>query len=449
MRASQLLFQRKPLKNAININYKTISSNIDEEKEFKPLDLNFKKDYSHNKNTPTKTNKFVKNRSKNMNKYSNHSFYNSSYGNINERKNHKIFLIQNSKKENKLLNLYNNNFTNINNANIKTKTKSFKNTSRKIVIYRSLNKNIKIDKNNINKIARINKDNKLILSAEHKERDNNILKTSYNQIKGNKLFYNNYYNNYETINIPNSNNNINIKNIYYYNYNNINTRNNSEVKNNDFEIKNISFSENNKVKEKEKNKKFSFANGTCFKKIKKDYTDGKYEGFIINNKRELKGVMCYKNGSKYEGQWKNDKRHGKGIFTSQNYNNPNLIGIKYEGEFNNDKIEGYGIGKYTSGDRYEGEWKNNKQYGRGILIYKEGGKYVGEWKNGKLNGNGIYYLKNGERYEGNFVDDKYNGYGEYYYNDGEYLEGIFKNDLPTGTCILHKIDGTKEKRDFD
>ena len=61
-------------------------------------------------------------------------------------------------------------------------------------------------------------------------------------------------------------------------------------------------------------------------------------------------------------QWKNDKRHGKGIFTSQNYNNPHLIGIKYEGEFNNDKIGGYGIGNYSSGDRYEGEWKNNKQY---------------------------------------------------------------------------------------
>ena len=76
-------------------------------------------------------------------------------------------------------------------------------------------------------------------------------------------------------------------------------------------------------------------------------------------------------------------------------------------------------------------------------------KYIGEWKNGKLNGNGIYYLKNGERFEGNFIDDKYNGYGKYYYNDGEFLEGIFKNDLPSGSCILHKIDGTTEEKDFD
>ena len=230
--------------------------------------------------------------------------------------------MQNPKKENKLLNIYNNNLiVNIcDGGSVTTKTKSFKNTCRKVVIYRSLNKNKKIDKNNLNKITRMNKENKLtLMSAEHKERDRNILKSSYNQIKEKKLFYNNNYNNYQTINTPNStpnsNKNIKLTNIYYYNYNNINTRNNSEVKTNDFEIKNISFSENNKMKEKEKIKKSSFANGICYKKIKKDYKDGRYEGIIINNKRELKGTMYYKNGSKYEGQWKNDKRHGKGIYT--------------------------------------------------------------------------------------------------------------------------------------
>ena len=182
---------------------------------------------------------------------------------------------------------------------------------------------------------------------------------------------------------------------------------------------------------------------------RKKYKDGQYEGIIINGKRELRGIMNYKNGGKYEGQWKNDKRHGKGVFISQNYNNPNLMGIKYEGEFNNDKIEGYGIGKYSSGDTYEGEWKNNKQYGRGVLNYVGGGKYVGEWKNGKLNGEGIYYLKNGERFEGKFLDNKYDGYGNYYYNNGEYLEGIFKDDLPSGDCILHKVAGGIEVKHYD
>ena len=182
---------------------------------------------------------------------------------------------------------------------------------------------------------------------------------------------------------------------------------------------------------------------------KKLFEDGQYEGIIINGKREIRGTMKYKNGSIYKGQWKNDKWHGKGIYRTQNYNNPNFIGLLYEGEFNNDKIEGYGTGKYSSGDQYEGEWKNNKQYGRGILYYVGGGKYIGEWKYGKLDGEGIYYLKNGERFEGKFMDNKYNGYGKYYYKNGDYLEGIFKDDLPSGDCILHKIDGITENKHFN
>ena len=181
---------------------------------------------------------------------------------------------------------------------------------------------------------------------------------------------------------------------------------------------------------------------------RKKFKDGQYEGIIINGKKEIRGIMLYKNGGKYKGEWKNDKRNGKGVFTSVNYNNPNLPGIKYEGEFNNDRIEGFGIAKYSSGDKYEGEWKNNKQYGKGTLIYIGGGKYVGEWKYGKLDGEGIYYLKNGERFEGKFIDNKYNGYGKYFYNNGEYLEGIFKDDLPYGHCILHKIDGTTENKHY-
>ena len=233
-----------------------------------------------------------------------------------------------------------------------------------------------------------------------------------------------------------------------YNNNNENIKNIKDKKNYEEDKNNL------KIRNNSENKKLTIFKIENQKEInyigrRKKYKDGQYEGIIINGKRELRGIMNYKNGGKYEGQWKNDKRHGKGVFISQNYNNPNLMGIKYEGEFNNDKIEGYGIGKYSSGDKYEGEWKNNKQYGRGVLNYVGGGKYVGEWKNGKLNGEGIYYLKNGERFEGKFKDNKYDGYGNYYYNNGEYLEGMFKDDLPSGDCILHKVDGTTEVKHYD
>ena len=178
-------------------------------------------------------------------------------------------------------------------------------------------------------------------------------------------------------------------------------------------------------------------------KQKKNYPNGIYEGIMLDDKREIKGIMMYSNGARYEGQWRNDKKNGKGVFTSSHYYNcKKVVGMKYEGEFKDDKFDGYGVTIYTNGDKYEGEWKNSKQYGRGVVSYIDGSKYDGEWVNGKFEGIGIFYLKNGEKYEGRFADNKYNGYGKYYYNNGNYLEGIFKNDHPKGNCILHKSDGT-------
>ena len=40
----------------------------------------------------------------------------------------------------------------------------------------------------------------------------------------------------------------------------------------------------------------------------------KYEGQIINGKKEGKGKFIYKNGCIYEGYFKNDKKEGNGIF---------------------------------------------------------------------------------------------------------------------------------------
>ena len=436
--SSHLIFQRKILKNMnkeSNINYNAINEINNKDSEFKQLHLNIKKTTILN----NKSSKKFHSKKRKNNHFNNHSFYNTSYINIKSKKNYKLY---STKIDAKLLKIYKYHFNNRDkNETSFYKTKSYNNTSERKIIHKVSHKSKKIDKNNIKKITKSNKT--VPIKVEKKLRDRNIFKNSFKE-------KNWKYENIGKINdsiIRNKNNKRNKINIHYCYLKNIKNRNNSEIqKKNKIQheiCKTLEYSIEGK------NNILYYSNGLYQRKIKKEYQEGKYEGFLINNKRELIGVMYYNNGSKYEGQWKNDKKHGKGIFTSQYYNNPNLIGIKYEGEFSNDKIEGYGIGNYTSGDRYEGEWKNNKQYGRGILIYKEGGKYVGEWKNGKLDGNGIYYLKNGERFEGNFIDDKYNGYGKYYYNDGEYLEGIFKNDFPTGICLLHKIDGTSEERDFN
>ena len=429
LRASHLLFHKK-LKNNNTINVIYNSKN----------DLKYNYNISKDKSS-SKLSERNSNLNRNMiNKKSNHSFYNSNYGSINnknknllkgrnlreEKKTNKIYNNSSDKKDN----LYSKNY--LTNLNRNRNDHSLKNSQ----IYPKVEKNIYNRSSNLTKEKTPQIDNRRII------RDNEILSRSCNKIQYQYSFNSNDYKNNFFLNMDN-------KGHYFTNdmnslYNNSLISRNSKL--NQDKRANIKCLNINEVKN---DSNFCFGQNVRYRKSKKEYHDGRYEGIIINNKREIKGIMYYKNGSKYEGQWRNDKKHGRGVFISQNYNNPKLIGIKYEGEFNNDKIEGYGVGKYTSGDRYEGEWKNNKQYGRGVLIYKEGGKYIGEWKNGKLNGNGIYYLKNGERFEGKFIDDKYNGYGKYYYNDGEFLEGIFKNDLPSGSCILHKIDGTTEEKDFD
>jgi len=173
----------------------------------------------------------------------------------------------------------------------------------------------------------------------------------------------------------------------------------------------------------------------------KIFENGKYEGIIINDKREIKGIMIYNNGAKYEGEWKDNKKHGKGVFISSHYLNcENNPGLKYEGEFFDDKFDGFGKVVYSNGDKYEGEWKNNKQHGRGTLINFTGTKFEGEWLNGKIEGIGKYYMNNGDIYEGHFSNNKFNGYGKYFYNNGNYIEGIFKDDVPTVNTILHRKD---------
>ena len=48
--------------------------------------------------------------------------------------------------------------------------------------------------------------------------------------------------------------------------------------------------------------------------MKKEYSNGKYEGEYKNGKKEGKGIFYYNNGKKDEGIWKNDKLHKKRKF---------------------------------------------------------------------------------------------------------------------------------------
>ena len=131
---------------------------------------------------------------------------------------------------------------------------------------------------------------------------------------------------------------------------------------------------------------YNMNNGS--KIVVKNYPEGRYEGELVNNKREGKGKMYYLNNQEY-------------------------LGKVYDGEWKNDLREGKGIEAWSDGERFEGYFKNDKRIGKGIYYFNKGDRYEGEFKNGKKDGFGIYYYENGNKKIGNFFND--NIIGKYIY----------------------------------
>ena len=467
---------------------------VDEEKkndiEFdnNKINKNNKNKISENENIITDEIKIIKNKNKNNLKIENNS-NNSIYDSLNKQmplstsRSNNIFIIRKQKNEEDDVMAKKN--IAIVEIKVESRTNSTHNYASNFNKSKSLSRQISFDCNNANKsfennlkrpnsnhtFVNINlckdKEKSSVVYINRGKRHDSSKENSCINFRNKILITNNNENNNEN-NIDNNTNNIKIscmdfspKNRNYsmskninklnkaksdLNYNNdINNINNHiiytsyNLKNRKTEHLNNSNSINSNIISNEEDSE----NFNIYVNKIKYFDNGKYEGIMLNNKREIKGVMTYNNGAKYEGQWRNDKKNGKGIFISSHYFDcKNKVGMKYEGEFKDDKLDGFGIGTYSNGDKYEGEWKNNKQYGRGKVEYMGGSKYEGEWVNGKFEGIGIFYLKNGERFEGRFSESKYNGYGKYFYINGDFLEGIFKNDRPTGNCLLHKVDGT-------
>ena len=94
------------------------------------------------------------------------------------------------------------------------------------------------------------------------------------------------------------------------------------------------------------------------------FSNGRYEGGVLNGKPHGRGVMAYSNGMRYDGDWVNGVRKGKGNFTWPN-------GDRYEGEFHN-SIYGQGVYTWANGDRYEGEFVDDIRTGNGIVVMANG-----------------------------------------------------------------------------
>ena len=189
------------------------------------------------------------------------------------------------------------------------------------------------------------------------------------------------------------------------------------------------------------------------------YTNGTYEGTILNGKRHGKGKYTWDVGDVYEGDWKDDKRIGKGKYTWPNGNvyngywkdgNRNGYGTMkysdgvYEGQWKDDKKTGEGKFTWSNGDVYEGEWKNDERTGKGVFKWPSGDVYNGDFVDGVRTGEGIYTWPSGNVYEGDWSDNNMTGKGVFRWADGKVYEGDFLNDKKDGFGTMHYSDGVYE-----
>jgi len=120
------------------------------------------------------------------------------------------------------------------------------------------------------------------------------------------------------------------------------------------------------------------------------------------------GAIAFVNGDRYEGGIVDNRKQGRGTFIWPN-------GQRYEGEWVNDTINGHGKFFYTNGDRYEGEFVNGEPHGKGTYTLQNGDVYVGEWVRGNKHGQGRLTWTNGDYWEGEFRDDRQTDNGKLVY----------------------------------
>ena len=96
-------------------------------------------------------------------------------------------------------------------------------------------------------------------------------------------------------------------------------------------------------------------------------------------------------------------------------------GSRYEGELINEKRNGKGIYRYANNDCFVGDWKDDRFHGRGYYIFLNGERYEGDLTEGLKQGKGSYFYSNGNSYVGDYQRDKKHGQGTYTYFTTNYV----------------------------
>lgn len=220
-------------------------------------------------------------------------------------------------------------------------------------------------------------------------------------------------------------------------------------------------------------------------KVKLNFNQGEYYGFVKNNKPDGEGELITRNKDTIFGEWKNGKLDGYAEVLTEDYYVEGEWGqgmlnghayfiypnsSVYNGDFLNGKKSGYGEYFYQD-ELYQGEWKDDKFHGFGHYSYADGKSYSGDWKegiqdgigtfeteeilyfgslaNGSVNGYGeVLYKNSGDIYYGDFEESIKSGTGTYLFEDGNSYQGEFVNDLFNGVGVFTFNDGTEYHGDF-
>lgn len=110
------------------------------------------------------------------------------------------------------------------------------------------------------------------------------------------------------------------------------------------------------------------------------YDGGKYIGSFRQGLPHGSGYFAYsRDGSRYEGDVVDGRREGKGVLVA-------LDGSTYEGQWQAGKRHGSGKAMFTLGGSYEGEWRDDRFHGQGRIVYNGGRSYTGEFVKGRALG---------------------------------------------------------------
>ena len=179
-----------------------------------------------------------------------------------------------------------------------------------------------------------------------------------------------------------------------------------------------------------------------------------YKGLLKGQRlSKAKSVSIYDDDGRiiYFGDFSDFKFNGKGILYYR-YENEKIY---FDGIFRNDEFEKGNLFSPKGNKLYEGEFMDNcPKEGKNVTKYDIYGylEYIGDLYNGKYNGYGKLYthLPSSHRilkYEGSFIDGYYHGFGKgklYKNKYSEFLyEGNFIKGNMEGNGVLYYEDGKK------